>query len=162
MTRLVDVRHYPGSRAYPDVGRDALTRWLPAGGVDYRWEERLCGRRRLPAESPDKWWRIDTFRAYANHMRSAEFLEAISSLFAELQTATTAVMCSESQWWRCHRRLIADFATLTAALRCSTSTTTVGSPNTRWRLEPACLPKVCLSTTCPEAAPQSGIDYRAR
>jgi uncharacterized protein (DUF488 family) len=116
VTRLGDVRHYPGSRAYPDVGRDALTRWLPAGGVDYRWEERLGGRRRLPAESPDKWWRIDTFRAYANHMRSAEFLEAISSLLAELQTATTAVMCSESQWWRCHRRLIADFATLTRGI----------------------------------------------
>ena len=45
-------------------------------------------------------------------MRSAEFPEAISSLLAELQSATTAVMCSESQWWRCHRRLIADFATL--------------------------------------------------
>jgi len=26
------------------------------------------------------------------------------------------VMCSESQWWRCHRRLIADFATLTRGI----------------------------------------------
>jgi uncharacterized protein (DUF488 family) len=112
VTRLVDVRRYPVSRAYLHVGREALIRWLPAAGVDYRWEERLGGRRRLPAESPDKWWRVDAFRAYANHMRSAEFLEAISSLLAELQTATTAVMCSESLWWRCHRRLIADFATL--------------------------------------------------
>jgi uncharacterized protein (DUF488 family) len=112
VNRLVDVRRYPGSRAYPHVRRDALTRWLPAAGVDYRWEERLGGRRRLPAESPDKWWRVDAFRAYANHMRSAEFLEAISSLLADLQTTTTAVMCSESLWWRCHRRLIADFATL--------------------------------------------------
>jgi uncharacterized protein (DUF488 family) len=24
----------------------------------------------------------------------------------------TAVMCSEAVWWRCHRRLIADFAVL--------------------------------------------------
>jgi hypothetical protein len=106
VTRLVDVRRYPVSRAYLHVGREALIPWLPAAGVDYRWEERLGGRRRLPAESPDKWWRVDAFRAYANHMRSAEFLEAISSLLAELQTATTAVMCSESQWWRCHRRVI--------------------------------------------------------
>jgi uncharacterized protein (DUF488 family) len=125
VNRLVDVRRYPGSRAYPHVSRDALTRWLPAAGVNYRWEERLGGRRRLPAESPDKWWRVGAFRAYANHMRSAEFLETISSLLAELQTVTTAMMCSESLWWRCHLRLIADFATLARGI-----------------------------TTCPEAAPQ--------
>jgi len=69
VTRLVDVRRYPGSRAYPHVSRDALTRSLPAAGVDYRWEERLGGRRRLPAESADKWWRVGAFRAYANHMQ---------------------------------------------------------------------------------------------
>ena len=27
-------------------------------------------------------------------------------------TATVAVTCSESVWWRCHRRLIADVAVL--------------------------------------------------
>ena len=112
VTRLVDVRRYPGSRAHPHVSREALARWLPAAGVNYRWEERLGGRRRLPAESPDRWWRVEAFRAYAHHMRSAEFLDAISGLLADLATARTAVMCSESLWWRCHRRLIADFATL--------------------------------------------------
>jgi uncharacterized protein (DUF488 family) len=94
-------------------------------------------------------------------MRSAQFLEAISSLLAELQTATTAVMCSESQWWRCHRRLIADFAKLARGIamfhlnhdgRLTEHPVGAGA-----RL----LPKVCLSTTCPEAASQSGIDYRA-
>ena len=34
---VVDVRRFPGSRAHPHVGTDALERWLPAGGVDYRW-----------------------------------------------------------------------------------------------------------------------------
>jgi uncharacterized protein (DUF488 family) len=52
---------------------------------------------------------VDAFRGYAHHMRSAGFLEAISSLLGESATAATAVMCSESLWWRCHRRLIADF-----------------------------------------------------
>lgn len=55
---------------------------------------------------------MDAFRASAHHMRSAEFLDAVDGLLAELSTARTAVMCSESLWWRCHRRLIADFATL--------------------------------------------------
>ena len=112
VTRLVDVRRYPASRVHPHAGREALARWLPAAGISYRWEERLGGRRRLPAESPDGWWRVEAFRAYAHHMRSTEFLDAFSGLLTDLTTARTVVMCSESLWWRCHRRLIADFATL--------------------------------------------------
>jgi uncharacterized protein (DUF488 family) len=116
VTRLVDVRRYPGSRANPQVSRDALARWLPAAGVSYRWEQRLGGRRRLPAESPDQWWQVAAFRAYAHHMRSTEFLDAFNGLFTDLTAAQTAVMCSETLWWRCHRRLIADFAAFTRGI----------------------------------------------
>ncbi|MGW5052586.1 DUF488 domain-containing protein [Actinokineospora sp. NPDC004072] len=112
VVKLVDVRRYPGSRAHPHVSREALAHWLPAAGIDYRWEERLGGRRRLPPESPDGWWRVEAFRAYAHHMRSAEFHEAVDGLLADAAVARTAVMCSESLWWRCHRRLIADFVVL--------------------------------------------------
>jgi uncharacterized protein (DUF488 family) len=112
VTWLVDVRRYPGSRAHPHVTREALAQWLPAADIGYRWEERLGGRRRLPADSPDRWWQVAAFRAYAYHMRGPEFHDAISGLMAELRAARTAVMCSESLWWRCHRRLIADFTTL--------------------------------------------------
>lgn len=112
MTRLVDVRRYPSSRAHPHVAREALGRWLPSAGIGYRWEERLGGRRTVPAASPDRWWRVDAFRAYAHHMRSDEFLEAIRGLLADIEAATTVIMCSESLWWRCHRRLVADFTTL--------------------------------------------------
>jgi uncharacterized protein (DUF488 family) len=117
VARLVDVRRYPGSRAHPHVNRDALASWLPAAGIDYRWDERLGGRRRLPAESPDQWWRVDAFRAYAHHMRSAEFRIAIEDLLTDLAAVSTLVMCSESLWWRCHRRLIADFLTLARTTR---------------------------------------------
>jgi uncharacterized protein (DUF488 family) len=102
VTRLVDVRRYPGSRAHPHVTREALAQWLPAEGVDYRWEERLGGRRRLPATSADPWWQVAAFRAYAHHMRSADFLQAIDELLTQ-PGSTTSVMCSESLWWRCHR-----------------------------------------------------------
>jgi uncharacterized protein (DUF488 family) len=112
VTRLVDVRRYPGSRAHPHVTRDALAKWLPAEGIEYRWEERLGGRRPLPPDSPDGWWHAEAFRGYAHHMRSAGFLDAMTDLLAQRAAATTAVMCSESLWWRCHRRLIADFAAL--------------------------------------------------
>jgi uncharacterized protein (DUF488 family) len=109
VTQVVDVRRFPSSRAHPHVNRAALARWLHVAGIGYRWEERLGGRRRRPAESPDSWWRVDAFRAYAGHMPSADFLDAIGELINDLVVARTVVMCSESLWWRCHRRLIADF-----------------------------------------------------
>jgi len=111
---LVDVRRFPGSRNHPDVAAEALAAWLPEIGIGYRWEERLGGRRRLPPGEPvaDGWWTVPQFAAYAAHTRTAEFGAALDGVLAEAATATVAVMCSESVWWRCHRRLIADVAVL--------------------------------------------------
>jgi uncharacterized protein (DUF488 family) len=111
---LVDVRRFPGSRNNPDVARESLEEWLPALGVGYRWDERLGGRRRLPPGEPveDGWWTVAQFAAYAAHTRTPEFVAALDDVLAAAATATVAVMCSESVWWRCHRRLIADVAVL--------------------------------------------------
>lgn len=112
--RLVDIRRYPGSRRNPDLSSDAMSTWLPAAGIDYRWEPRLGGRRRLPAgeRSPDTWWRVEAFRAYAAYMRTEDFSQALDDLLRELDDARTVVMCSETLWWRCHRRLVSDAAVL--------------------------------------------------
>jgi uncharacterized protein (DUF488 family) len=111
---VVDVRRFPGSRANPDVARDALAAWLPEIGVGYRWEERLGGRRRIqPGESAaDGWWTVTQFAAYAAHTRTPEFAAALDGVLAEAAVEPLAVMCSEYLWWRCHRRLIADIAVL--------------------------------------------------
>jgi len=111
---VVDVRRFPGSRANPDVTRDALTAWLPEVGIGYRWEERLGGRRRIPPGEPvaDAWWTVAQFAAYAAHTRTPEFAAALDRLLAEAALAPVAVMCSEYLWWRCHRRLIADIVVL--------------------------------------------------
>ena len=111
---VVDVRRFPGSRAHPDLRREALEEWLPAAGVSYRWEERLGGRRRLPPGEPveDAWWTVAQFAAYAAHTRTPVFRAAFDEVLAEAERWTVAVMCSESVWWRCHRRLIADVAVL--------------------------------------------------
>jgi uncharacterized protein (DUF488 family) len=116
---VVDVRRFPGSRRHPHVARDALAQWLPEAEVGYRWEPDLGGRRHLPADedraSPDTWWQVDAFRAYAGYTRSPEFAGAMASLLAAVDAtvpAGTAVMCSETVWWRCHRRLISDVAVL--------------------------------------------------
>jgi uncharacterized protein (DUF488 family) len=111
---IVDVRRFPGSRVNPDVRREAMAEWLPAAGIDYRWEERLGGRRRLPPGEPvvDAWWTVAQFAAYAAHTRTPEFGAALDEVLAEAAARTVAVLCSESVWWRCHRRLIADVAVL--------------------------------------------------
>ena len=107
---LIDVRIAPGSRRHPHVARAELERWLPSHGIGYRWEKRLGGFRRPAPDSPDVAWREAAFRGYAGHMRGADFLAAIDEVLAQAAAERLAVMCSESLWWRCHRRLIADFA----------------------------------------------------
>ncbi|MFS0899408.1 DUF488 family protein [Mycolicibacterium litorale] len=111
---LVDIRRFPGSRTHPEMSRDAMTSWLPAAGIAYRWDERLGGRRRLPADAPreDPWWQVEQFAAYAAHTRTTEFDAALGEVLDETSSRTVVVMCSESVWWRCHRRLVADVAVL--------------------------------------------------
>ena len=109
---IVDVRIAPGSRRHPHFGRAALEQWLPDSGIEYRWDRRLGGFRRLPPGSPDVALRNDSFRAYASHMRTAEFEAAVDDLLNDAARDRAAVMCSESVWWRCHRRLIADYLVL--------------------------------------------------
>jgi uncharacterized protein (DUF488 family) len=103
---VVDVRRFPGSRRSPHLARDALAESLPAAGLGYLWLEDLGGRRSVPAESPDVWWTVAAFRGYAAHMRTPEFVAAVDRLLTAGDRP--AVMCSETLWWRCHRRLIAD------------------------------------------------------
>jgi uncharacterized protein (DUF488 family) len=115
ITSLVDIRTAPGSRRNPQFARAAMEDWLPEAGIAYRWEKRLGGFRRPSAGNPDVAWRESMFRGYAEHMRSADFRAAIDTVLAEAVLAEegsgkVAVMCSESLWWRCHRRLVADFA----------------------------------------------------
>ena len=109
---VVDVRRFPGSRRHPQFRREELEEWLPAAGIAYRWEERLGGRRRVRNDSRHIALRNDSFRAYADHMESAEWRAAMRQLEQESRGRRVAVMCSEAVWWRCHRRLIADAAVL--------------------------------------------------
>ncbi|HVM28921.1 MAG TPA: DUF488 domain-containing protein [Mycobacteriales bacterium] len=106
--RLVDIRTAPGSRRHPHLGRDRLEQWLPAAGVAYRWEPRLGGFRRPAPASPDVVWQNASFRGYAGHLRTEAAQAALADLLADGVAAPTAFLCSETVWWRCHRRLVAD------------------------------------------------------
>jgi uncharacterized protein (DUF488 family) len=109
---LVDIRTAPGCRRNPQFARAAMQEWVPEAGIAYRWEQRLGGFRKPGPDNPDTAWREDMFRGYAEHMRSAGFLDAIGAVLAEAESRQVTVMCSESLWWRCHRRLLADFVSV--------------------------------------------------
>jgi uncharacterized protein (DUF488 family) len=106
---LVDVRTAPGSRKHPQFGRDALAASLASAGIEYVWEGRALGGWRRPRpDSRHGALRSAGFRGYADHMETEEFLAARERLIELGAARPTAVMCAESVWWRCHRRLLAD------------------------------------------------------
>ena len=116
---VIDVRTAPGSRRNPAFGRAELERWLPENGSAYRWEARLGGFRRPVDRSPNLALRHSGFRGYADHMRTEQFAAALDGVLTDARltalsgdSGLTTVMCSESVWWRCHRRLLADAAVL--------------------------------------------------
>jgi uncharacterized protein (DUF488 family) len=96
----------------PLADSSILEEWLPAAGSACRWELRLGGFRKLPPVSPDTALRNDSFRAYAAYMRTQGFGAALAEVLAEVAERRMAIMCSETVWWRCRRRLISDHALL--------------------------------------------------
>ncbi len=109
VTVLADVRSFPNSRRHPQFNREELQRWLPAAGIQYVHLPELGGRRQPQADSPNGAWRERGFRGYADHMGSPQFARGIEQLQALARERPTAIMCAEAPWWRCHRRLVADW-----------------------------------------------------
>ena len=111
---VVDIRRFPGSRRHPHFGSAAMAAWLGEAGLGYRWLAALGGRRRPDPSSPNVALRNDQFRAYADHMATEEFRLGCAELLTLAGSQQVAVMCAESVWWRCHRRLLADHLVVVA------------------------------------------------
>ena len=106
---LVDVRAYPASRRHPQFARAALEQSLAEANIRHRWEGQALGGRRKPnRDSPHSALRNEHFRAYADHMLTAEFQHALDRLLALASSEHVAIMCAERLPWQCHRYLIAD------------------------------------------------------
>jgi uncharacterized protein (DUF488 family) len=106
--QVADIRTLARSRRMPHFSGDALGAALRARGVQYRHFPALGGLRRARSDSINTAWRNESFRGYADHMQTREFGDAITDLIAWSRVDTTAVMCAEVVWWRCHRSLLAD------------------------------------------------------
>ncbi len=109
---VVDVRTIARSRTNPQFNGDTLPASLSGYGIGYVHLAALGGlrgRRKGAPPSPNDWWENASFRNYADYAATAPFRAALQELRALGQTRRCAIMCAEAVWWRCHRRIIADY-----------------------------------------------------
>ncbi len=109
---VADVRAFPRSRTNPQFNADVLEAALPDAGIGYVHLPELGGRRasrKDAAGSPNTLWREPGFRNYADYALTPPFRAGFAELMRLAAERRTAVMCAEAVWWRCHRRLIADY-----------------------------------------------------
>ena len=109
---LVDVRSFPRSRSNPDFNIERLPDALAERQISYLHIPALGGRRRKQPQIDDAvnaMWRVQSFHNYADYALGDEFGAAYEKLVAMGRETRLAMMCSEAVWWRCHRRIIADY-----------------------------------------------------
>ena len=112
VTLLVDVRSIPRSRAMPQFNIDTLPGALAKAGIRYEHLRALGGRRHHTKGAPpslNTYWRVLAFRNYADYAETSEFRAGLDRLRELARDARCAIMCAEAVWWRCHRRIIADY-----------------------------------------------------
>ena len=105
---LVDVRHYPGSRKFPQFNKDSLEKSLTKNNIEYTHLIDLGGRRKPNSNSKNDAWRLDSFKGYADYMATEDYKQALNTLKEIAAEKQTAIMCAEAVWWSCHRSLISD------------------------------------------------------
>ena len=116
VTVIADVRRFPMSRRHPQFNRAALADALAASGIRYEPFLELGGRRPPRPNSVNTAWRNPSFRGFADYADTPPFQEALSRLMDLAARASTALMCAEALWWRCHRALIADHVSVAGLL----------------------------------------------
>jgi uncharacterized protein (DUF488 family) len=107
---LVDVRRFPGSRRHPHFAREALEQALPQHELSYEWKGESLGGRRTRSKGITRHpaWQNASFQSYADYMDTDDFRTAVRELEDRAADVVQAIMCAETLWWKCHRRLISD------------------------------------------------------
>jgi uncharacterized protein (DUF488 family) len=109
---VVDVRTVPRSRRNPQYNADVLGAELLPYQLGYQRIAQLGGlrgrSRGVPAEV-NGFWENQSFHNYADYALSDEFGAGLAELLDISSSRRSAIMCAEAVWWRCHRRIIADY-----------------------------------------------------
>jgi uncharacterized protein (DUF488 family) len=109
---LVDIRAFPMSRRLPQFNREALEKSLADAGIRYVWMKALGGyRKKIRDDSPNIALRNTAFRNYADYMLAQEFEDAMAEIIDLAEKSSTAYMCAERVYFRCHRMLVSDWLT---------------------------------------------------
>ena len=109
---LVDVRTVPRSRTNPQFNLDVLGTTLQEYQIAYCHIAGLGGLRGKQRQFPHaegRFWRNQSFQNYADYSQTPEFRAGLQQLIDLAETGQSAIMCAEAVWWRCHRRIIADY-----------------------------------------------------
>lgn len=109
---LVDIRKFPRSRTNPQFNEETFGPALEGIGIKYVVLPELGGRRgktKTPAHHSNAAWQNVSFRNYADYACSEPFHEGLAKLLKLHAKSRCAMMCAEALWWRCHRRIVADY-----------------------------------------------------
>jgi uncharacterized protein (DUF488 family) len=109
---VVDVRAFPRSRTNPQYNSKELAEALSKFQIGYQHLAALGGLRGRTRDLPQEanaLWKNRSFHNYADYATSKEFRSSLTRLREQGHATTCAIMCSEAVWWRCHRRIIADY-----------------------------------------------------
>jgi uncharacterized protein (DUF488 family) len=109
---VVDVRTVPRSRTNPQFNSDVLPASLAPHGVAYEHMPTLGGLRGLQrgvSPNVNAFWDNVSFHNYADYAMGEEFHSGFEKLRKLGHATRSSVMCAEAVWWRCHRRIVADY-----------------------------------------------------
>jgi uncharacterized protein (DUF488 family) len=109
---VADVRTVPRSRTNPQFNNNALPASLAKFGMSYMHIAELGGLRNHSRDVPSElnaFWENASFHNYADYAMSSTFRSGLRKLRKAGRAQRSAVMCAEAVWWRCHRRIIADY-----------------------------------------------------
>jgi uncharacterized protein (DUF488 family) len=114
----VDIRSIPRSKHNPQFNFETLPQKLEQAGIKYFHAAKLGGLRHVKKNSPNLGWKNSSFRGYADYMQSDGFKEAADELMLMAKNDQIAIFCAEALWWRCHRRLLADYLMVNGIMVC--------------------------------------------
>jgi uncharacterized protein (DUF488 family) len=108
---VADVRSMPRSLTNPQYNSDSLSRELAARQIEYEHIPDLGGLRARQPVPPEvnAFWQNTSFHNYADYAISESFQRGLERLRELARRRSCAIMCAETLWWRCHRRIIADY-----------------------------------------------------